>query len=94
MNLDDHDAKATIPTGVRPTPQLPPMERQMLVLRVADAGVGFDVEQMHKSSESNGFGLFSVSERIQLIGGTVHIESQPGRGTVVSILLPVASTPL
>ncbi len=70
------------------------MERQMLVLRVADAGVGFDVEQMHKSSESNGFGLFSVSERIQLIGGTVHIESQPGRGTVVSILLPVASTPL
>ena len=31
MNLDDHDAKATIPTGVRPTPQLPPLERQLLV---------------------------------------------------------------
>ena len=28
--LDDHDAKATIPTGVRPTPQLPPLERQLL----------------------------------------------------------------
>jgi len=31
MNLDDHDAKATIPTGVRPTPHLPPLERQLLV---------------------------------------------------------------
>ena len=62
---------------------------RMLALRVADDGVGFDIEEIHNSQTANRFGLFSVCERIKLIGGTVDLVSHPGRGTVVTIMLPV-----
>jgi PAS domain S-box-containing protein len=69
------------------------MDRHTLVLCVADAGVGFDVGQEPNVSATNSFGLFSVSERTKLIGGTMDIESQPGWGTTVTITLPVPATP-
>lgn len=62
---------------------------QMLVLRVADSGVGFDTAQMHNPGVSSGFGLFSVSERVKLFGGTVKIDSRRDGGTAVTIRFPV-----
>ena len=52
---------------------------------VTDEGVGFDPTEEDPGS---GFGLFSVRERVQLIGGTVEVESEPGRGTSVTVVCP------
>jgi signal transduction histidine kinase len=54
-----------------------------LTLRIADQGVGFDVD----AAERAGLGLVSMRERVNLLGGTLTIQSTPGRGTwiVVSV---------
>lgn len=54
-------------------------------LEVADNGVGFDpVAQDSQSS----LGLLGMYERAELLGGTVRIDSAPGRGTTVSVATP------
>lgn len=60
-------------------------------VKVRDDGVGFDASQAMLTPEKTlGFGLFSVRERINLLGGTFAIESQQGHGTCVTLTLPVA----
>ncbi len=61
---------------------------ETLRVRVADSGAGFRVDHPEGSGHE-GFGLFSIRERVQAVGGTVRIESVPGEGTQVSVELPV-----
>ncbi len=57
---------------------------------VEDDGIGFDASQFGSGRKrTTGFGLFSIRERLHLIGGQMKIESQPGRGTRVTILAPL-----
>jgi signal transduction histidine kinase len=60
------------------------------VLRVEDNGIGFDSSQLtdEERSDSGGFGLYSIRERLNLFGGKVTIVSQPGNGTQVVLALP------
>ena len=59
---------------------------------VADDGSGFNAPQALASSETaRGFGLFSIRERINHLGGSFAIDSKPGHGTCVSLALPVSS---
>lgn len=61
-----------------------------LVLRVIDDGVGFDVSKITDIEESGrGRGVFSMRERLMLLGGTGWIESQPGQGTAVCGKIPL-----
>ena len=53
------------------------------VLAVADDGVG--MEQGPELSARQGFGLVSMRQRASAIGGEWQIDSQPGRGTRVSV---------
>jgi len=58
---------------------------------VADDGVGFDlrtVEQPRHSGE--GLGLLGMRERIEMLGGSVSIESSPSYGTRINVELAVA----
>ena len=56
---------------------------------VIDAGSGFDARRMERSGgRHDGFGLYSVRERIALLGGQLHIETRPGAGTCATIVLP------
>jgi PAS domain S-box-containing protein len=59
-------------------------------MQVSDDGNGFDPAQARWSqpSESNGFGLFSIRERVRGLGGRLQIESQPAAGTVIQVWLP------
>lgn len=60
-----------------------------LCLCVQDDGSGFDPSEISVSDNmKQGFGLFSIQERINLIGGTFEINSNPGRGSRFNILLP------
>jgi signal transduction histidine kinase len=52
-------------------------------LLIEDDGGGFDAEAV-KGSRESGLGLFGMEERLALIGGTLQVESSPGRGTRVS----------
>jgi len=53
---------------------------------VEDDGVGFDLDATVGSQD--GYGLFTMRDRAALIGGTVQIDSTPGRGTTVTASVP------
>lgn len=59
-----------------------------LRLLVKDDGCGFDVEAA-KGSRQSGLGLFGMEERLALIGGTLRVESSPGKGTRLSAEVPL-----
>jgi signal transduction histidine kinase len=55
---------------------------------VRDDGAGFDPAQ-----RTDGFGLLGMRERVQLLDGTLEIESTPGAGTTVSATFPAQRRP-
>ena len=57
-------------------------------LTVKDSGGGFDPEAAKKS---RGLGLISMEERLKLVNGTLAIETQPKRGTVIHARVPLGS---
>jgi len=59
-----------------------------LRLLVEDDGCGFDVEAA-KGSRQSGLGLFGMEERLALIGGTLRVDSSPGKGTRLSAEVPL-----
>ena len=62
-----------------------------LFLRISDDGEGFDVSKITNIDESGrGRGVFSMKERVGLLGGTCSIESQPGQGTTVWARVPTS----
>lgn len=56
-----------------------------LRLVVADDGVGFDPAQISVAAVGQGWGLISMTERAEAIGGSCRIESFPQRGTQVIV---------
>jgi len=60
--------------------------RQRLRLVVADAGVGFRV----RPARAAGFGLSGIEDRARAIGGRAAIASAPGRGTTITVTVPLS----
>lgn len=58
---------------------------------VEDDGRGFDPDS---ASGTHRLGLYGMRERAQLLGGTLHIDSEPGQGTMVFFSLPGSVTGL
>ena len=56
---------------------------------IGDDGVGFNLTARTRS-ENPRFGLATMRERAESIGGRLSIESTPGRGTTVTFLMPFA----
>ena len=56
---------------------------------VRDKGRGFNPNRISKASETGGFGLFSLRERLAALGGSVKVKSAPGKGTEITIEAPV-----
>jgi len=59
-------------------------------LSVTDRGRGFDPQGL---KEATGFGLFSIRERVDLLGGRMRIKSAAGKGSRFFIVLPDAEGP-
>jgi signal transduction histidine kinase len=58
-------------------------------VEVADDGAGFDPERPRRDeTQAGGFGLFSIRERLELLGGAMEVDSAPGKGTRITILTP------
>jgi PAS domain S-box-containing protein len=59
---------------------------------IEDNGVGFNLEKvLEKDVRERGMGLAAMAERVRILGGSLHLESEEGRGTRISCRLPVAS---
>jgi len=60
------------------------------VLTIQDDGIGFDVQQKKESgSGSSGLGLKSMRNRAKMIGADLAIQSEPGKGTDISVTVPL-----
>jgi len=64
------------------------IDKQVRIV-VSDAGTGFDPADLRENNFEVGFGLFSIRERLELIGGTFDLDSAPGRGTSVTLTVPM-----
>ena len=54
---------------------------------MADNGKGFDVDAVDQ--EEDNWGLIGMRERADIIDGVLEIESKPGRGTALSLKVPL-----
>lgn len=61
-------------------------KQEQLIIRVIDQGGGFDIRQ---AEAKNGFGLFSIRERLNLLGGSFDVHSAVGKESRMIVKLPV-----
>lgn len=66
------------------------LDEENIQVAVRDEGAGFDPSSIRFGGGSSGksFGLFSLRERIDHIGGKIKIETAPGKGTRISLVVP------
>jgi signal transduction histidine kinase len=58
-------------------------------LEITDDGVGFNPTA---AREAGGMGLLGIEQRVESIGGTLNVESMPGRGSTVRVEVRDART--
>ena len=104
-NLVENALRYT-PEGGRVTLALEPADGYVRIV-VADTGPGIEAadvphifERLYVSQryrplrpEGSGLGLTIVKELVEAMGGRAEVVSEPGRGTTVSVLIPVAPPP-
>jgi PAS domain S-box-containing protein len=56
---------------------------------VQDWGIGFDPSRIGRPSQDGGFGLFSLRERLELLGGRFEVTSAAHKGTCVKVIIPL-----
>lgn len=78
-----------------------PLPARFVRVKVEDTGEGMDAETRlrisqrgftTKSGPGHGEGLAIVHSTIRRLGGTIRVESEPGRGTTFAVELPTASS--
>ncbi|MBI4861674.1 MAG: PAS domain S-box protein [Candidatus Riflebacteria bacterium] len=65
------------------------LEGDLVHIVVSDRGRGFDSNALKPAGLAGGFGLFSIRERLELVGGQIQIDSTPGQGSRFSITAPL-----
>ncbi len=62
-----------------------------ITLEIQDNGAGFDPSAVQRPNPSNPqarYGLYGMSDRAQLLGGSLSVESKPGKGALITAFLP------
>jgi PAS domain S-box-containing protein len=62
-----------------------------VVLIIEDNGTGFDPAAAMRSGAERGLGLIGMRERAALAGGTLDVESGPGKGTTIFVRIPLGT---
>lgn len=60
----------------------------LFIMEIEDNGRGFNVEEKRQNATASGVGLKSIFSRAQLIGATIDVKSEPGKGTRITVELP------
>jgi signal transduction histidine kinase len=76
-NVGRHAAAATCRIGIR-------REGESAVVEIDDDGRGFDQASAHR-----GMGMGNLAERADAVHGTLDVESEPGRGTLIRLTVPL-----
>ena len=63
-------------------------EQDQIRVLVADEGTGFVPHQHSSFRGDGGLGLIAIEERLELLGGRLEIDSAPGKGTRITIVVP------
>lgn len=64
------------------------VEARKLYLRITDDGRGFTDAEVFTGTGGH-FGLIGMRERAERLGGELRLESQPGSGTLVEVMVPL-----
>lgn len=87
QNVLKHAAATTVRLGFTVTD-----DPETARLEIVDDGVGFDTfEHPVGGDEMGGYGVLSMAERAELVGGRLNIRSRPGAGTAVIATIPIPS---
>lgn len=62
-------------------------EEQIITLEISDQGQGFDLDSVDTSSH---MGLNSMRDRAYSVGGLMDIQTEPGRGTHIHVVIPLS----
>ena len=66
------------------------LEPDAVIAEVQDDGEGFDVKGVTSAYESRGsLGMVNMRERAELVNGVLSLDSHPGRGTVITLAVPL-----
>jgi|WetSurMetagenome_2_1015567.scaffolds.fasta_scaffold03529_6 PAS domain S-box-containing protein len=85
MNVVKHADAKHVKVSIRRT-------GRELHVRIADDGKGFDAAAVTApGSRDAGFGLFNIREHIEHLDGRFAIRSRPGRGTLATLVVPLAA---
>jgi signal transduction histidine kinase len=70
--------------------RLKPLDPGLSLLEIQDDGMGFDVSAMYQAYDKRGsLGMINLRERTELVNGLLNIQSQPGKGTLVQVYVPL-----
>jgi len=70
--------------------RLRPFQQGLALLEIEDDGVGFDVEAVRQSYDNrSSLGMVNLRERTELVNGLLDIQSTPGKGTKISVYIPL-----
>ena len=59
-----------------------------ITVLIKDDGKGFNPETLEKARSRECYGLINMRERTQILRGEFDIASTPGKGTVITIVVP------
>ncbi|GGJ33363.1 two-component sensor histidine kinase [Paenarthrobacter histidinolovorans] len=81
IKLHAHADHASVTLGYLP---------EAVTLDVYDDGRGFDPGAVPSPSETGGYGLRAMRQRVEQLGGELSVESSPGEGTIIAAQLPLS----
>jgi signal transduction histidine kinase len=64
-------------------------DAEQLQIEVSDLGKGFEWQMDMFGARSGGFGLWSVADQVNEVGGQVTVDAAPGRGATIELTLPL-----
>jgi len=79
MNIVKHSQAHQVNVGIS-------REAEDIMIVVEDDGIGFDASKIDTDLT---FGFFSIRERLKYLGGSLSIDTGPGRGTRVTVTSPL-----
>ena len=62
------------------------------VVTIADNGCGFAVLEVTVAAGACRLGLLGMKERVEMVGGVFSVKSEPGKGTVVRVAVPLSNS--
>ena len=63
-------------------------EAQGIVMRIKDNGKSFNIKKVMHSGDAKRLGLLGMRERLEMVGGSFQVESEPGIGTTILACIP------